>query len=208
MSNVSSEMGELRKGLQEAENHLKTIQPIEGIQDVFHKVVPISSCFTHHTQDSLFVYYLYFLNFSHKGIKKCRQQFEDLEKLFEETQSEYQKTADLFGENGKVMAPEQFFQTISQFMDSIEVSHYRISISDALVVCSLSYIHIRQTKEIDSLVAFSVEMSPRSRRTTFESRKSCQESARSGAKTNSTRRETTKKRIGTPRARKEGMRTS
>jgi len=95
LSILSADVTKLRKGLAEAENDLKLIPKMEGVDDVFHKVVP-------------------------RGIKKCRAQFENLESDFTEAVNEYEKTAELYGESPKVMAPEQFFENISTFIHLME----------------------------------------------------------------------------------------
>jgi len=106
LSTVTSEIADLKKRLTETENSLKSIPKIEGNEDIFHKVMP-------------------------KAIKKCRVHYEQLEKLFEEAEKEFQKTANMFGENGKVVKSEEFFETVVQFLDlwqktSKEIEEQRI----------------------------------------------------------------------------------
>lgn len=95
LQTLQAELSNLKKKLVEAENDLKTISKLEGI-DIFSTIVP-------------------------KRVKRCRAEFEDFEKLFEETSKEYRKTAELFGENPTVMQPEQFFDTLSQFIFMFQV---------------------------------------------------------------------------------------
>lgn len=101
LSNLQSEISALRVQLREAEKSLSLIPKMEG-NDVFHKVIP-------------------------KGIRKCKSEFSDLESLLEETVKEFQKTADLFGENGKMIQPDQFFQNVSAFMESFQVTCFFLS---------------------------------------------------------------------------------
>lgn len=86
----------MKKGLADAENDLKAVQKIEGLQDVFQTVMP-------------------------KALKKCKSQFEYLEKSFNDAVSEYEKTAELYAENPKIMQPEQFFDTVGIFILAVQV---------------------------------------------------------------------------------------
>jgi len=90
-----SEVSELKRGLKEAEDSLKAVPKMERVEDVFHRIIP-------------------------KCIKRSSVQIEQMEELLNEAIKEFQKTADLYGENGKIVDPEQFFRTISQFMDLIQ----------------------------------------------------------------------------------------
>lgn len=44
-----------------------------------------------------------------------------MEKLFDEAQSEYKKTAQLYAENPKILQPEQFFENVATFINHFEV---------------------------------------------------------------------------------------
>jgi len=91
LSSLQGDISDLRKKLAEAELALQNIPKMEGGTDLFHKIVP-------------------------RGIKKCKEEFLELEKSFEDAVKEYHKTAEVYGESVQLQ-PEQFFEYISQFMD-------------------------------------------------------------------------------------------
>mmetsp|Transcript_26457 Transcript_26457/g.37250 ORF Transcript_26457/g.37250 Transcript_26457/m.37250 type:complete len:1253 (+) Transcript_26457:69-3827(+) len=89
-SNTMSELAELKKNLKQVEADIKQIPKMEGVDDVFHKLMP-------------------------KSIRKCAIEFDSLEDLMNEAQKDFESTAEAFGE-AKQIPPEQFFESLSQFV--------------------------------------------------------------------------------------------
>eukprot|EP01119_Soliformovum_irregulare_P002332 TRINITY_DN1260_c2_g1_i1.p1 TRINITY_DN1260_c2_g1~~TRINITY_DN1260_c2_g1_i1.p1 ORF type:complete len:740 (-),score=348.98 TRINITY_DN1260_c2_g1_i1:24-1922(-) len=91
LSNLQSEMATFKKELIDAEKDVESVPKVPNIPDTFQTTMP-------------------------RALKACREEFEYLDVLFEEAQQEYQKTAELWGENGKQMQPEQFFEMMAEFI--------------------------------------------------------------------------------------------
>lgn len=53
-------------------------------------------------------------------IKKHRITFDEVETLQENVEKEYGKTAELFGESPSLVTPEQFFESLIQFITSVQ----------------------------------------------------------------------------------------
>eukprot|EP01118_Nematostelium_gracile_P000692 TRINITY_DN10726_c0_g2_i1.p1 TRINITY_DN10726_c0_g2~~TRINITY_DN10726_c0_g2_i1.p1 ORF type:complete len:329 (-),score=131.06 TRINITY_DN10726_c0_g2_i1:25-1011(-) len=96
LSSLKSEIAKLKKELNEVEGDMKSIKKVEGVDDVFHKVMP-------------------------RGIKRCKKEYESLEKSLEEAIKEYEQTAEAYCENPKIMEPEVFFETMCQFVEQLGV---------------------------------------------------------------------------------------
>ena len=96
---ITQDLTNLGNKLSQIEKNIKLIPKIEGVErDAFHAIIP-------------------------DAITHCRQEYEKIQALFEDTIHEFQKTAELFGENSKIIQPEHFFVNISQFISLFQVEH-------------------------------------------------------------------------------------
>jgi len=63
-----------------------------------------------------------------RAIKRCKLEFSDLERLYDEAVKEYTKTAELYGEAANIMSPDQFFDYVQQFIQLLQDTYAEIEV--------------------------------------------------------------------------------
>jgi dishevelled associated activator of morphogenesis len=97
LSQLQSDVGELRMRLKQAETDVGRIPKMEGETDIFHTIVA-------------------------RGVKKLRAQFDALNLDFEDAVEAFKTAAEFFGENPTMTQPEALFAQLGGWFDQLQSS--------------------------------------------------------------------------------------